>query len=124
MNPCDALQQDWRMYYDGSWMNHRRYGPGQVSVQDTDMFFYRYPDDKVDSNPTRVDPADLLCWWPRSGAYNTPGGAVYIARKATRSMRKSAHAGEHYVVRWGKVFMRSTSTTLMLQLRKGHSLVE
>lgn len=124
MNPCDALQQDWRMYYEGSWMRHRSYGPGLVSVSGDELYFYRYPNDTLEAEPTRVNPRDLVCWWPRSGAYNTPGGAVYIARKATRSMRKSAHAGEHYMIKWGNACMRGTGYKLMLQLRRGHSLVE
>jgi len=124
MNPCDALQQDWRMYYEGSWMRHRSYGPGMVSVQGDELYFYRYPNDQMEARPIRVGPRDLMCWWPRSGSYNTPGGAVYIARKATRSMRKSAHAGEHYTIKWGKEYLGRASTNVMLQLRRGHSLVE
>lgn len=124
MNPCDALKQDWRMYYDGAWMKHKRHGPGCVMVSGNDLMFYRYPNDQPEPEPKVVLPRDLECWWPRSGAYNTPGGAIYISRKSTRSMRKSAHPHEHYVIKWGHEATALNSVNLMIQLRKGHSFVE
>jgi hypothetical protein len=111
------------MYYEGAWMRHKAHGPGMVAVSGQTLYFYRYPNGRMESDPLVVEPEMLQIWWPRSGSYNTPGGAIYIARKAVRSMRKSAHAGEHYVIRWGKERMPRGSN-VMLALRAGHSLVD
>jgi hypothetical protein len=125
MRPSDALQQDWRLYYDQSWMYHTTLGPGLVRVHGAGLYFYRFPDDVIEPEATKVRATDLGCWWPRSGAFNTSMGAVYIARKTTRSMRKSAHPSEHYKVRWGQAYAFKSSThNLMLLLRRGPSLVD
>jgi hypothetical protein len=81
-----------------------------------DMYFYIYPNDRREDNPVLVKHTDLVCWWPRPGAYNTPRGAVYIGRKAIRTMRKSALPNEHYNIRYGTV---GRVWEIMLILRKG-----
>jgi len=99
MKPSQANKQDWRMYYADTWMNHVKYGPGHIYVRDGQLTHTR----GGRNDPTRdVEPDDLECWWPRSGSYNTPRGAVYIARKAARNMRKSASYGDHYQLTYGR----------------------
>ena len=124
MKPSDALQQDWRLYYDQSWMKHSQLGPGKVKVAGNSLYFFTFPNDVIEPEGKQVSPSDLSCWWPRSGAYNFPGSAVYVARKSTRSMRKSAHPTEHYVIKWGTSYDEVGPNTIMLHLRKGPSLVE
>lgn len=124
MRPSDALQQDWRLYYDQSWMHHVTLGPGLVRVIGSQLYFYRFPNDLMEAEAARVRATDLSCWWPRSGSFNTPQGAVYISRKTTRSMRKSANATEHYKVKWGYQYYQPSHIDLMLQLRRGPSLVD
>lgn len=87
------------MYYANTWMNHVEYGPGCIQVRDGQLTHSRGgPHDETRD----VKPDDLECWWPRSGSYNTPYGAVYIARKAARNMRKSASYGDHYQLTYGR----------------------
>jgi len=98
MKPSQANKQDWRMYYSGTWMHHITRGPGYIQVLDGDLHW----SDGNEAHPAvQVEAADLECWWPRSGSYNTPGGAVYIARRAARNMRKSACMGDHYRLTYG-----------------------
>ena len=87
------------MYYANTWMKHVKYGPGLIYVEEGQLHHSRGgPDDKM----RKVRPDDLECWWPRSGSYNTPYGAVYIARRAARNMRKSASYGDHYQLTYGQ----------------------
>lgn len=119
MNPSDALPQDWRMYYHNCWMEHTTLGIGMVAVSDNRLYFYNYQNGDSSVDPVKVNAQDLKCWWPRPGAYNTKAGsAVYISRKAIRTMRKSAVAGEHYVIKWGP---RLGNIDLMVALRAGPS---
>lgn len=97
MNPKDARVVDWPMYYGGTWMEHSEFGPGYVEVRDEKLFFKKNREEPL----IRVSSKDLSCWWPRSGSYNTPNGAVYIARQAARNMRKSAVQGDHYKLVYG-----------------------
>ena len=122
MKPSDALQQDWRLYYDQSWMEHKIFGPGLVRVIGNGLYFYRFPGDEMEAEGTAVRGTDLSCWWPRSGSYNAPGGAIYLARKTARSMRKSAHPSEHYVIKWGHASYGAYR--IMLQLRNGPAIVD
>jgi len=87
------------MYYANTWMDHVKYGPGLILVNDGQL---RHTRGGPDDEPRKVKPDDLECWWPRSGSYNTPYGAVYIARKAARNMRKSASMGDHYQLTYGR----------------------
>ena len=123
MNPTDALEQDWRLYYNGAWMLHKLFGPVQVSVKGQTLYAYTYPDDERESEPVRCKADELECWWPRSGSYNTTNGAVYIARMTSRSMRKSAHPSEHYMVKWGRGGHYGMSS-LMVQLRQGPKFIK
>jgi hypothetical protein len=59
-----------------------------------------------------VKPAMLECWWPRPGAFNVKGSAIYIARRAQRNMRKSAVSGDHYFVKWGTPYGKDVMVTL------------
>lgn len=122
MKPSDALQQDWRLYYDQAWMEHKIYGPGMVRVIGNSLYFYRFPDDQMEPEGISVRGTDLSCWWPRSGSYNAPGGAIYLARKTARSMRKSAHPSEHYIIKWGHADYGAHR--IMLQLRAGPAIVD
>lgn len=119
MNPCDALPKDYGMYYDNCWMRHSTHGVGRVRIMDGDMYFETFS--KVPSDPKRVNPRYLSCWWPRPGAFNIDGGgaAVYIARRAMRNMRKSAVANDHYFVKWGSPYLKD----VMLTLRDGPNAV-
>lgn len=123
MNPVDALQQDWHLYYDGSWMRHQQLGPGQVVVSGTELYFYSYPNDVPEAAPRRCMAGELSYWWPNGGAINTPFGACFVTRTATRSMRKSAHA-EHYGVSWHGPNFPMDKTQLMLWLRRGPALID
>lgn len=98
MNPEDALRDDWPMYYEGCWMLHI---PTQRVVQITlergGGFKYRLPAGDVWHN---CEAEQLECWWPRAGSYNIGGQALFIGRRARRSMKKSAY--DHYFVSWGR----------------------
>ena len=96
MKPSDVPVRDWQMYYAGTWMKHAVHGPALVSVRAADLMV------NVHGEEVLVDPSDLECWWPRSGSYNTPLGALYISRKAARNMRKSASWSDHYVCTYGR----------------------
>lgn len=109
MKPSHALQRDWPMYYAGTWMNHREYGPVAVSVNGEGL------EVTVGTDTIPADPNDLECWWPRSGSYNTKMGAVYIARKAARNMRKSASWGDHYTCTFGRTVRGSDPLSLMVR---------
>jgi hypothetical protein len=115
MNPADALTSDYGMYYNGCWMEHSKYGIGQISVNNSRMYL------QVDHNEEaiQVKPANLKCWWPRPGAYNVEGSAVYIARRAMRNMRKSAVGNDHYFVKWGNAY----AAPVMCTLRTGENQV-
>jgi len=125
MNPIDALQQDWHLYYDGSWMEHTTKGPGQVVVNGHELYFYTYPDDMPEAAPKKVTPKELHYWWPRPGSFNTPNGAVHVTRMATRSMRKSAH-GEHYNCSWvgANYHNHPDKGQIMLWMRRGPNPVD
>jgi hypothetical protein len=123
MLPSEALPEDWRMYYNNCWMRHRRHGIGLIQIVGGMFYLYTFPDDVMESEPQRVNHEALECWWPRPGAYNTPQGAVYIARKSTRTMRKSATMGDHYYVSWGS--KRGTNGYMpMLVMRRGADFVD
>lgn len=100
MNPSQANKQDWRMYYSNTWMQHNKLGPGYITLDGRQFYWSRGGGAMQEIVPVSSD--DLECWWPRSGSYNTPYGAVYIARKAARNMRKSAAMGDHYQVMYGR----------------------
>lgn len=109
MKPSDALTRDWPMYYAGTWMKHKFYGPVPVSVYDGKLF--------VEAHGGRhpAEPHHLECWWPRSGSYNTKMGAVYIARKAARNMRKSASWNDHYTCTYGRTMRGADPLHLMVR---------
>lgn len=96
MNPCDALPGDWNMYYDGCYMWHTKLDKA-VLVSCDDGLLQHY--DKKTEVYIKAEPDELICWWPRSGAYNTGGQAIFVGRRARRSMRKSAY--DHYFCQWG-----------------------
>ena len=111
MNPCDALPEDWSMYYNGCWMRHEKLGIGRVEVAGDLLLFYPpgAPDYVI------AKPKELSTWWPRAGAFNYNGNAVYIARRNIRNMRKSAIGGDHYYVKWGKC-----PNSLVMQVLRDH----
>ncbi len=118
MNPSDAMPQDYRMYYDGCWMEHTKYGVGYIRVKDGGMYLDK---EGRGRDLVRVKPSFLSCWWPRPGAFNVKKKhAVYIARRAMRNMRKSAVANDHYFLKWGMPYGRD----VMLTLRDGPNPVE
>lgn len=116
MNPSQALQQDYRLYYHGTWMKHESLGIGVIVVDGTTLYMYPYETGHQEDNPVLVEAQDLSCWWPRAGAYNTEQGAAYISRRSHRSMRKSATPIEHYVVKYGPMH---NDAGMMCTLRKG-----
>lgn len=105
MNVAEVPVRDWPLYFNGVYM---KYDDRIVKVDPTTHagrtvlmctgdggfaeFVWRKPDLRR-----------LEVWWPRPGAYNYNGSAVYIARKATRCMRKSCCPRTHYYIKWGKV---------------------
>jgi hypothetical protein len=113
MNPCDALTKDYGMYYNGCWMKHSVHGIGCISVVSDRMYWIGDPGGSGEN--LRVQAKSLSCWWPRPGAFNVKGSAVYIARRAVRNMRKSAVGQDHYFVKWGNPY----AMNVMLTLRDG-----
>jgi len=111
MNPCDALTQDYGMYYDGCYMRHKTHGIGRIQVIGGDLYLSTSPR----SDPKLVKPSYLECWWPRPGAFNYKERAVYISRRAIRNMRKSAVGGDHYAVKWGSPY----GMDIMMLLKEG-----
>ena len=117
MNPCDALTKDYSMYYDSCWMKHDKWGVGKVRVVGGELYFYQGT--SVSDEAKKVTAKSLTCWWPRPGAHNVKTGAVYIARRSMRNMRKSAIGGDHYFVKWGSPY----GVKIMSALRDGPNLV-
>jgi len=111
MNPQDALPQDYPMYYNGCWMEHVDLGIGRVMVTGSRLYL---DTDYGLSEATLVKAKDLICWWPRPGAFNGVRDAMYIARRAQRNMRKSAMPNDHYYLKWGNPYGGSD----MMQLLK------
>jgi hypothetical protein len=101
--------RDWNLYFGGVYMQYR----GTLAY--VRPYAYQDPEEGRTRTTLRVqregmkdkflwrkgDLKELLVWWPRAGAYNIRGSAVYVARKATRSMKKSCCPDSHYYVKWG-----------------------
>lgn len=99
----DTEPTDWSLYFEGTYMMYRN-KVAAVSV-DTEGPQYRL---MLTFNPhkrvflsTPEELAELEVWWPRPGAYNYMGHAVYIARKAARNMKKSCCPRSHYYIKYG-----------------------
>ena len=110
MKPTQARRQDWRMYYNATVMRHAELGIVHVKVEDNAKFYVSQvklhrvdPDIGIVKHADweLAKPADLDIWFPRAGAYNIEGEAMYISRKAERSMKKSATANNHYRITYG-----------------------
>ena len=100
MNPVDARPEDWNMYYSGAWMYHnkiKRIVYVEVGQLAANRFSYQLPAGEIWHD---AEPEELQSWWPRAGSYNVGNGAVFIGRRARRSMRKSA-TNDHYFIQWG-----------------------
>lgn len=96
MRPLDSLPRDYSLYYSDTWM---RVGKDIMHIHATvggDLKGKL----RTDRNFKRIDPAHADIWFPRAGAYNGLGGALYIGRAARRNMKKSANY-EHYFIVWG-----------------------
>lgn len=97
MNPVDALPRDYGLYYDNTFMwNTKRDRAVYVTLGEGGGLREQLT---RQGRKLRVDPEDLKCWWPKSGAYNINGQGVYIARRARRNMKKSPY--DHYYVLYG-----------------------
>lgn len=105
MNVAEVPKRDWPLYFNGVYMRYEdrivkvdpvpHDGKTKLMLTGSDGFtdmLWRLPDLRK-----------LEVWWPRPGAYNYSGHAVYIGRKATRCMRKSCCPRTHYYVKWGNV---------------------
>jgi hypothetical protein len=110
MNPTQALENDWGMYYNGTFM---KYDGVLMQVAcggfDHEREVYRQGLHGRTGPRTvykQLDPALLECWWPRAGAYNIGRAAVYIGRQAYRNMKKSARMPDHYRIMWGDQRLR------------------
>jgi hypothetical protein len=95
MKPTDALRRDYGLYYNGTLMRHDRHGIVAITADDGTLLMRT----KKRGKWTPVEPASLTPFWLRPGAYNVRGGAMYIARRARRSSRRSM-SPEHYQMMW------------------------
>ena len=112
MNPTQVPKRDWRLYYNNTWMRHVEHGPVHVRVVNDGATYLQYAEN-VPTEPginiyddgkqwVNAPAKDLKVWWPRAGAYNIEGSAVYIGRRSSRCMSKSAKADKHYYRAWGR----------------------
>jgi len=112
MNPADAPMQDWRMYYNNTWMIHERYGACLVSVlqdDETGENFFKVTN-TLGKNWNRINSNHLKLFFPPVGSYNVGTSAIYLGRRAQRQMRKSACYPDTYYVAWGG---RPSSTRIL-----------
>lgn len=114
MKPVDALPRDWRLYYEGTWMHHVEKGPRMVHVGENGFNVVTERGSRV-----RATPGDLVPLWLRPGAYNvSPNKAVYLARRARRSARRSMST-EHYSYKWPVGGRHVSPSTIWKALRQG-----
>ena len=100
MNPKDVPYRDWNLYYGGTYMLYQG-EPVYVGCPEPQMFHCKMLSTGKIHLLGRKEIEDLVIWWPQAGAYNLgTGNAGYIARRAHRSMRKSA-SPNHYYFKWG-----------------------
>lgn len=112
MNPSDAMPQDYGLYYNNTYMQHRTKGPVFVTAVPGEL--YAKPEK---GRVGAVRPSTLTPLWPRPGAYNYVASngtatAVFISRRARRSARRSAST-EHYHVSWSHSGNRTISGAMM-----------
>lgn len=100
MRPHEALPQDWNLYYNNTYMLHKDIGPVFVRVGHGGLHVKKA--DRPNDEWQIVEPESLSVWFPRTGAFNTSKNALYIARRAARSMRKSMSLGDLYYVKHGE----------------------
>lgn len=103
MNVAQVPARDWNLYFNKVYMY---YGDELVMVEpsreDGRSTLYLRPEGEIGKHIWRkADLRMLKVWWPRPGAYNYRGTAAYIARKATRCMRKSCCPRTHYYFKYG-----------------------
>lgn len=108
MKPTDALKRDWSLYYSNTWMRHSAKGAVRVQLNGDGGFVAC--GERGDWQP--VAARDLVPLWVRPGAYNTGTSALYIARRARRSARRSCGT-EHYIAKWKPGGRGSVSTRAM-----------
>lgn len=99
MTPSEAPRRDWGLYYNETFM---LYEGKVVNVQ-------VHQNERAETQilmrtPERWAPCDinkLSLYFPRAGSYNTDDhGAVYVGKRAARTMRKSA-CRHYYFTKWG-----------------------
>lgn len=103
MNPQDAPNADWRMYYNNTWMIHKKHGPCHVQVrmnEETGESFFQVVTTE-EKTYKRINSKDLSLFFPLVGSFNVGGSALYLGRRAQRQMRKSASYPDTYYITWG-----------------------
>jgi hypothetical protein len=97
MNPLNVPSRDFALYYNNTYMLHAKRGPVYVTARDGVLLARKNPS----QNYRNTDPAMLECLFPIPRAINYRDGAVQIARRSTRSARRSATLA-HYYVLWSE----------------------
>lgn len=114
MKPSEALRRDWGLYFDSTWM-----------LVDGVVQFVRligqdlHASQEHDQEGGLLDPEAPEVWFPRAGAYNSAGRAVYIGRRARRCMKKSA-SYDHYYNQWGRAIQGGG---MLWTMAKGRNLL-
>lgn len=93
---------DYNLYFNGTYLKYQdriwKAAPGADGGRTTLMLTHDRETIHVWRKP---ELRNVEVWWPRPGAYNYRGSAAYIARKASRCMRKSCSPRHHYYLKWG-----------------------
>ena len=96
--------RDWNLYFNNTYMLYKG-EPVLVQPARGDGRTVLALRDHLGETCTYVwkkaDLKNLSVWWPRAGAYNKDGAAVYISRRASRCMKKSCCPSSHYAFKYG-----------------------
>lgn len=111
MRPADANPADYRLYYNGTYMQHAERGPVRIAVEGGRL--YGKP---IGGRNARMLAEALTALWARPGAYNIGETAFYLGRKARRSARRSMST-EHYNIMWSSVGTRISNKYLEAALK-------
>lgn len=119
MRPHEALPQDWNLYYNNTYMLHKDIGPVFVRAGQGGLHVKKA--ERPNDEWTIVEPDTLSVWFPRTGAFNTSKNALYIARRAARSMRKSMSLGDLYYVKHGERVQQHILAKYLTKVRPSYT---